>query len=149
MTTVDISDGSFTAKAMDRIIELEQQLASEKSARLKAEAACAAFQGVLGTDQTWPLMGAMNRLAMASRHLLHAHDCDCVGHEEIALCCQKADDYSKAYHALSTDCGKGWLSPEKSRLAREALEYAIANPDDCLGTLERIEKALAALKEDA
>ena len=63
----------------------------------------------------------------------------------------------KFIHALSSDCGKGWISPEKGKVVREALQaveedwratvqcgHAI---QDSLCTRSIVRKALAALEE--
>lgn len=107
---------------------MNRQLAAEKARADKAEAACAEMRE------------AIYEISIQ----------ECIGVEHLGVCCiEESSIHSIAEEALAkTDCGTGWLSPEKARRAIEALEYAIANPDDCLGTLERIEKALAALKSD-
>ena len=42
-----------------------------------------------------------------------------------------ADPFAeKSKHAISTDCGKGWVSPEKAKRLREALQQAADTLDE-------------------
>lgn len=55
---------------------------AERGRAEKAEARVKELEALLGTEHPWPLVDTLKKLAVATKHLLHDHNCDCTGYEE-------------------------------------------------------------------
>ncbi len=60
------------------------------------------LRGALRLDQPWPVQQLLTKLAGAADHLLHGHDCDRHGWDEIGSAAQKAREVVVALDAALT-----------------------------------------------
>ena len=75
-------------------VSCEAKLEFVEEALEKAEAKLDFY--LLDADTPWTVVDVLKKLADAADHLLHHHDCDCHGHEEIAVARDVAKAMSKS-----------------------------------------------------
>lgn len=94
----------------DKLDELEASNNFLRDRAERAEAKCAEMRESLGVYSPWPITDILHKLANWCDHLNHVHDCDCDGHETCLEAVKRARTMiEQINHALSSDCGKGYV----------------------------------------
>jgi hypothetical protein len=145
--------GGVTEASAFKALRLYDEIKNLRVERDQLQAASVALMDALGFYSPRSVIDVLNSLATWCEHLSDAHDCDCIGYEGRADGVKAARCMAeKIAHALCTDCGKDWLSPEKKKVLVSAIQETLdenshlADGDTC--TLLKLKQALADFAKD-
>lgn len=148
--------GIMGAACIERI---QSDASGELRARAeKAEAACAEMRNALIPFQCETCNGTHKFKYECQSCLSGEGECTCDKQDdEPCPQCQSCEGikqiYSNLERAISCECGKGWLSPEKAKRLRDALVDCIcsmgfyADLDQLMLSRERAQRALAETED--
>ncbi|MCX6715010.1 MAG: hypothetical protein NTX72_04295 [Candidatus Uhrbacteria bacterium] len=106
----------------------------------------AAMIDLLGLDQSWTHERVLERLVEAAEHLLHDHDCDFHGHEEIAVCIVEGKRYAALVAAAHRKHYEDTKANMTTSIPSEPKPHSIIDHPDVIDL--KIEATLCQLLED-